>query len=173
MNPFDMNDALDGMVILIDTREQDTPRLRARLNQMPCTTERRKLNFGDYSAYFPLPDGKSLDMSSVVACERKMSLDELCQCYCKDRGRFEREFVRAQEAGAKTYMLIEDATWEKVYQGHYRSKMRPSALVASILAWLARYNCQVLFCKPETSGRLIYDVLYREGKERLEAMPDG
>jgi hypothetical protein len=46
--------------------------------------------------------------------------------------------------------------------------MKPKALIASMLAWLARYNCQLIFCRAETSGRLIFDVLYREAKERLE-----
>lgn len=172
MNPFDMNDALDGMVILIDTREQDTPRLRERIKQMSSATERKALSFGDYSAKFPLPDGEWLDLSNAVVVERKMDFDELCHCYCQDRARFEREFERAQAAGAKTYLLIENATWEKAYNGIYRSHMRPSALVASILAWLARYDCQILFCKSETSGKLIHDVLFREGKQRLEAMED-
>ena len=172
MNPFDMNGALDGMVILIDTREQNTPRLRERIKQMSSTTERKALSFGDYSAKFPLPNGEWLDLSNAVVVERKMDFDELCHCYCQDRARFEREFERAQTAGAKTYLLIENATWEKAYNGTYRSRMRPSALVASILAWLARYDCQILFCRAETSGKLIHDVLYREGKQRLEAMED-
>lgn len=168
MNPFDITDALDGMVILVDTREQDTSRLRARLKQMNCPNERIKLDFGDYSAKFPLPSGEWFSLASKVVVERKMQLGELCQCYCKDRQRFIREFERSAESGAKIYLLIEDATWEQIYAGKYRSQMRPSALVASILAWLARYDCQVIFCKAETSGKLIRDILYREGKERME-----
>ena len=53
MNPFEIDEALDGMVCLVDSREQDTARLRARLNQMDCPNERIKLDFGDYSAKFP------------------------------------------------------------------------------------------------------------------------
>ena len=41
MTPFGVNEALDGMVVLVDTREQDTPRLRRRLRQMECPHERR------------------------------------------------------------------------------------------------------------------------------------
>ena len=70
------------------------------------------------------------------------------------------------------YLLIENGDWEKAYTGSYRSQVKPEALTASIIAWLARYNCQLLFCKEETSGKLIHDVLYREMKERLEALPD-
>jgi len=168
MHALDMMDALDGMVCLVDTREQDTPRLRARLERIGCPHERTTLNFGDYSAKFPLPNGEWFDLSNKVVIERKMNIDELCHCYCQERERFEREFERAKEAGAKIYLLIEDATWEHIYNGKYRSRMRPSALVASIFAWLARYNCQVIFCKAETTGQIIKDILYREAKERLE-----
>lgn len=173
MTPFELRDALDGMVVLVDTREQDTSRLRARLDDMGCAYERQKLDFGDYSAKFPLPGGGWLDLSSAVCVERKMNLDELCGCFCKDRARFSREFERAKAAGAKTYLLIENASWEMAFQGNYRSKMAANSLVASLCAWLARYNCQLIMCKQQTSGKLIHELLYREGKERLEAMEDG
>lgn len=88
-------------------------------------------------------------------------------CYCQQRGRFEREFERALEAHSKLYLLVEGGSWENVYTGKYRSQMNPKSLVGSILAWLARYNCQLMFCKKETSGQLIKDILYREGKEAL------
>ena len=153
------------MVVLVDTREQDTARLRVRLKDMKCEHERCKLDFGDYSAKVPV-NGEWLTLN--VAIERKMDLDELAQCYCNGRKRFEREFERAQKAGAKIYLLVENATWEDAYTGNYRSKMSPQALTASMLAWLARYRCQLIFCRQRTSGRLIYDILYREAREHLE-----
>ena len=165
MAPHEIEEALKGMVVLVDTREQDTARLRVRLKDMKCEHERCKLDFGDYSAKVPV-NGEWLTLN--VAIERKMDLDELAQCYCNGRKRFEREFERAQTAGAKIYLLIENATWEDAYTGNYRSKMSPQALVASILAWLSRYRCQVIFCRRRTSGRLIYDILYREAREHLE-----
>ena len=130
--------------------------------------ERHKLNFGDYSVKCDC-----LSLADLVVIERKMSIDELCNCYCKERSRFEREFERAKAANAKVYLLIEGATWEDMYGGKYRSKMKPESLVGSVLAWLARYNCQLIFCQPQTTGLLIRDTLKRELKERLEAMPDG
>ena len=168
-HPLDLMDALDNMVLIVDTREQDTPRARARYKSFR-RYEREKLDFGDYSAKIYLPDETVYSLADKAVIERKMSLDELCQCYTHDRERFEREFERAHEKGAKTYLLVENATWEKVYSGAYRSKMRPTALVASLLAWLCRYSCTVIFCKPETTGSLIRDILYREAKDRLEAM---
>lgn len=135
---------------------------------MGCHYERIALNFGDYSAKFPLPNGEWFSLADKVVVERKMDLTELCACYCRERGRFTKEFERAKEAGAKIYLLIEDATWENAYNGKYRSQMRSSALIASMLAWLARYDCQMIFCKAETSGKIIKDILYREGKELME-----
>lgn len=130
--------------------------------------ERKKLDFGDYSAKCTLPQGEEIDFSSEFAIERKMSLDELCACYCRSRQRFQKEFERAKEKNAKLYLLIENASWENVYNSKYRSKMTSKALSASMLAYLARYDCQLIFCKSETSGKLIGDIIYREVKERLE-----
>ena len=163
MHPVEVKNALESMVCLVDTREQDTPRLRARLKEIGCPWERKKLNFGDYSVKCD-----AIDLSETIAVERKMDLDELCNCYCKERKRFEREFERAKQAGAKVYLLIEDGSWEDAYSGKYRSRMSPESLVASIQAWLARYNCQVIFCRQHTTGKLIHDILYRELKEALE-----
>lgn len=168
MNHFDVDAALKTMTILVDTREQPTDRSKRRLASFCCPYERRKLEFGDYSVKCD-----RLDLSGRVAIERKMDFSELAFCYGVGRPRFTREFERAKEAGAKLYLLVENASWEKAYAGQYRSRMTPQALIASILAWLTRYNCQALFCKESTSGKLINDVLYRELKTALEALPDG
>lgn len=168
MNPFEVSRALKNLTLIVDTREQDTDRLRRRIRQTGLSFVRQKLDFGDYSAKTTLDNGTEFDISSSVSIERKMNLDELCACYCKGRKRFTREFERAKSAGAKVYLLIENANWEKAYNGSYRSKMSPQALTASSFAWLARYNCQIIFCKEETSGKIIREILYREMKERLE-----
>ena len=166
MHPVEVQDALGTFRILVDTREQPTEQARRRYKTFGCAWERHKLDFGDYSAAVDLPSGEYL-LAGKVAVERKMSLDELCQCFTHDRARFEREFERARSAGARLYLLIENASWELAYNGKYRSKMTPSALVGSIMAWQARYDCRVEMCKAETSGRVIHDILYREAKERL------
>jgi ERCC4-type nuclease len=168
MNPFEVSKALKNLTLIVDTREQDTDRLRRRIRQTGLSFVRQKLDFGDYSAKTTLDNGTEFDISSSVSIERKMNLDELCACYCKGRKRFIREFERAKSAGAKVYLLIENANWEKAYNGSYRSKMSPQALTASLFAWLARYDCQIIFCKEETSGKIIREILYREMKERLE-----
>lgn len=165
---FEIDRCLDNMVLLVDTREQPTKRLRDRLEVAGLPYERQKLDVGDYSCKCILPGGGEFDFSSRAVIERKMDLDELCLCFGKERPRFEREFDRAMEAGTKVYLLVEGANWEKAYNGKYRSLLKPQALVASIDAFRARYGMQLDFCKPETTGKLIHDILYRELKEYLQ-----
>lgn len=165
---FDIEQCMESMVLLVDTREQPTKRLNDRLEATGLPYERQKLDSGDYSCMCTLPGGEVLDFSSRVVVERKMNLDELCMCFGKERPRFEREFERAAESGTKIYLLVEGDNWEKVYNGKYRSLLKPQALVASIDAFRARYGMQLDFCKPETTGKLIRDILYRELKEYLQ-----
>lgn len=168
MDIFDINYALSHITILVDTREQDTPQARKRLESMYFPYERKKLDFGDYSAKCLLPDNTEIDFSDKFAIERKMSIDELANCFCSGRKRFTKEFERAKQANSKLYLLVENATWENIYNGCYRSQMNQKALIASIFAWLARYNCQIITCKSETSSKLISDILYREIKEHFQ-----
>ena len=156
------------MVILYDTREQDTPALHRRLEGFNCPSERQKLEYGDYSAKTVDDDGQTISMERQVAIERKMSLDELCQCFTSGRKRFEREFERAADDHAKIHMIVENGSYEDLFDGKYRSKMHPNALIASYIVWSIRYHIQLHFCKPETTGRLIYKILFYELKTFLE-----
>ena len=168
MNPYEVRIGLENLQLVVDTREQDTEAFRRRLALVGLPYTRSKLDFGDYSAKTILEGGKEYSLCNKVAIERKMSIGELCQCFCRDRKRFAREFERAKAAEAKLYLLVEDANWENVLAGRYRSKMTPQALRASIMAWLSRYDCQLLFCKSESTPTLIREIVYREMKERLE-----
>lgn len=168
MDIFEIKYALEHITVLVDTREQNTPALRKRLKSIGFEHDRKKLDFGDYSAKCLFQDGTEIDFSSCFCVERKMSLGELASNFCRERKRFTKEFERAKEAGAKVYLLIENASWEKAYSGDYRSQMSPEAFTASIQAWLARYNCQILFVSSEYCGKLIGNIVFREIKERLE-----
>lgn len=165
-SPFELDQALQSMTILVDTREKDTPVLHKRLDGLGCTYERKKLECGDYGATYTGRDG--LRAVLPVAVERKMALDELCSCFTRERERFKWEFERAKNLGIKLYLLVENASWENVFAGKYRSKFNPEALIASVLAWSIRYSFQVIFCKPESTGKLIYKIMRYELKERLE-----
>lgn len=167
MNDYQVKKTLESFTILYDTREKNTPALQHRIQQFGCKVEKKKLDFGDYSAKCILPDGKELSLERSVTIERKEHFDELAMCYTSQRERFTREFEHAKQANAKIYLLVEKASWEKAYAGIYRSQMSPQSLIASMTTWLARYNCSLLFCQSETSGKLIRDVLIKEMREHL------
>ena len=170
MTYAEINDALASMVIIYDTREQPTPALMRRLSAFPCETRREMCGFGDYSAACTLPDGTELSLNGVVAIERKMSLDELSRNFTAGRERFAREFQRATENGGKLYLLVENASWDMLFAGRYKTKFNRDSYIASLMAWQARYGTQVLFCTSEISQMVIYKVLRYELKERLERM---
>lgn len=172
MDHFEIDSCLDSMQILVDTREQPSKRAEKRYNAFGCPHSRQKLNYGDYTYNFTLPDGKPLygkneRIDPDVMIERKMNLEELSQCFCQGRKRFEREMQRAADHGAKIYLLVENATFENLLNGKYKTKFHPAAFTASLFAWSARYNMTPVFCKAETSGKLIKQILFRELKERL------
>ena len=173
MDIFEQKQVLGTFRILVDTREQDTPRARRRYEAFGVPYERATLNYGDYTYNATLPDGRPLfDISETIrppcVVERKMSLDELASCYTTGRKRFTQEFERAKENGCRVYLLCENATWENLLAGRYRSRMNPNSFRGSAAAFMVRYNANLIFCKAETSGVIIKEILYRDLKERLE-----
>ena len=173
MDLFEVNACLRSMEIIVDTREHPTGKQsQRRYEAFQCEHRRQKLNYGDYAYNCILPSGKPLyekgkPIDPDVVIERKMNLEELSQCFCQGRKRFEREMVRASDQGAKIYLLVENATYENLLNGKYKTKFNPEAFSASLFAWMARYNITPVFCKAETSGKVIKNILYRELKERL------
>lgn len=165
------------MTILHDTREQQTDRARRRYAAFGVQTEAAVLDYGDYTYQAQLPNGNLIYDTSgriepVCAVERKMDLDELAACFTRDRKRFEAEMIRCKEHGGRMFLLVENATWEKLLLGRYRSRFAPEAFLASIVAWTIRYDLQVIFCTQDSSSRLIREILYRDLKERLERGED-
>lgn len=165
-------DILDSMVVLVDTREQPTERAKERYKKLGRPYRRCTLNYGDYTYNFEINGKLFFDESETIKplciVERKMNLDELANCLGRERKRFEAEMKRAYENNAEIWLLVENATWENLLNGKYRSKYSSKAMEASIIAWAIRYGMKIIFCKSETSGELIKEILYRDLKERLE-----
>ena len=151
------------MVILVDTREQNTERLAQRLETLGHEYRRETLESADYQVDYRLADDSTVRLP--VAIERKMNLDELAMCFTSERDRFQAEMERLSEAGIHTYLLIEDGCWEDIYRGKYRSKIYPGAFMGSLLWWMTHYKLNIVFCKHGTSGRLIGDILKYEVSE--------
>jgi ERCC4-type nuclease len=160
------------MVILIDTRENPKAEgYERRCKSFGVPYERKRLLYGDYTYNFTLPNGKPAyeddTVSGAVVIERKMSLDELSGNLCQEFDRFNREFRRAIDHDASVYLLVEEATWEKIYGHKYNTKFNERAYTKRLLRLAAEYDVKPIFCRRETSGLLIKDILERELKIRL------
>lgn len=173
METFDKIEMLESMVILVDSREQPTDRAKKRYEAFGFPYKRATLSYGDYAYNAKLPNGKWLldDTTAVKApcvIERKMHLDELASCFTHSRKRFEREFEKAKDNNARVFLLVENASWENLLSGRYRSKVNPNAFYGSLVSWIVRYDIQPIFCKEELSGRMIREFLYKDLRNRIE-----
>lgn len=194
MHPTDIEQCLKSMEIAVDSREQASAKAMRRYHRFGCPYYRQCLDYGDYTYNFRIPNGeyffpKDIDrLGADVVVERKMSLDELAGNFCerlKDspdarkwnhdhpdrqiRNRFEYEFIKAKESGAKVYLLVEDANFENLYSGKYRTRMNPKSFIGSLWSFCAKYNITPIFCKSDTSGKVIHDILFYELRRRLES----
>ena len=172
MRPCEIERVLESVTILIDTREQATERSRRRAKALGAPVSRAVLDYGDYAMNAVLPDGTEIydtsqRISPTCAVERKMHLDELAECFTRGRARFEREMQRAKAAGSGIWLLVENASWEALLNGRYRSKLPAKSLLASVTAWAMRYGLHLVFCDEFTTPILIREILYRDLKERL------
>ena len=165
-----MTDAMMGkiiadMTIVVDTREKKNDHILKYLKEENIPYIIEKLDSADYSFYLPTYPEIYADKKFLV--EKKNSLDEIAQNFTKGRPRFEREFERL-EHGQKIHLLIENATWKKLYNGSYRSNINPKSFSASLLTWCTRYSCPVWMCTPGESPMLIYQILHYELLEHLK-----
>ena len=172
MDHFELDKILNTLSIIVDTREQATARAKRRYEGFGCEYVKAVLDYGDYTYNLTLPDGPLHDISRRIqpkcVIERKQNLDELAMCFTRSRERFRREFDRAAEHDARVYLLVENASLDMILSGQYRSRFRPNAFMASLMAYSARYNMVPVFCDMSNSGRIIREILYRDAKESVE-----
>lgn len=166
-SPCQIDKMLSRMVCLIDSREQQTESYFKRVESIGMPSKRATLSYGDYSAYTLGDNDETLDMRTIACIERKQGLTELCTNFTSGRARFQREFERAKADGCRMHLIVENDNYEHLRHGKYRSKLAPKSLIASYLSWAARYNIQLHFCKSETTGWLIGEILHYELREYL------
>lgn len=162
-----MENILQTMFLLVDTREQPTEQYYKRLDSVGVPYRRQKLDFGDYSCGYLASDGFEVLLDKEIVIERKMSLDEICTNFTKGRDRFAREFERAANSSAKVHLIVENGNYEKILKGTYRSKLNSNSLLASFMAFADRYNISVHFCKPDTTPTLINKIFYHHIRNKL------
>lgn len=149
------------MVIQIDSREHkwELARIQRQLTSLGCKTIVSKLYVGDY---------QSLDNSRLVV-DRKKDLQEICGNVAQQHERFQRELVRAQEAGIQLIILVEHGadiqTLEDVYfWDNPRLLQSPKAvtgksLYRSLCTIRDRYGVRFEFCTKAETGKKIMELL--------------
>lgn len=166
MTDKELGEIVNDMVVIVDTREQKNQHILDYLNDNEIKWVRKKVDTGDYT--FELPNYPNLNLDRQVLVEKKNSLSEIAGNFTTDRGRFQREFERLDEEDM--HLVIENATWRKIANGSYRSKLHPNAFTASLLSWAMRYDFKVWFVQPQDSPQLIYNLLKYGLIEKLKEL---
>lgn len=145
----------EEVVAICDSREQ------LPLNLSPLQVEVGTLQSGDYSAR---------GCEEICRVERK-SLPDLLGCVGRDRERFDREIERLR--AFPVAVLVVESTWAQIELGGWRSKVKPNAVIGSLLGWQGKGIAVHLVGDHERAGRhvsrLLYTVARREW-QRLHQM---
>lgn len=166
-----------NITIIIDTREKKCEHIVAYLDKHHIKYIIKKLDVGDYSFFLD-----KMDYSQEIVVERKASLDEIVNNFTghvlstkkdekgnfiklSNRDRFEREFLRVQTS--KKYLLIENASWEKIYRHGYRSQLPPESLAASMYTFQHRFNINTIFASREYTPKVIHGVFFYYLREKI------
>lgn len=143
------------MIILEDTRQQ-TARHKIKqkwFEENGITVMRTKLFVGDYT----LPTNQSL------CIDTKKDLLEVAGNICgKQHERFRNELIRANEAGIKLIILIEDDVydWNSIkYWKNKNTKVKGEVLEKAMKTMEEKYGVKFEFCKKSESASIIYQLL--------------
>lgn len=160
---------LKEMVILVDSREKQNSHILRYFQKQGIPFEVGKLDFGDYSCKLPAAAaGRDIYFHDAIVIERKNSLEELSGNLSKGRERFETEFLRARNAGAKVYLMIEDPRgYTGICNHDYKTQFNPVSYMASLKTWEHRFDANVQFIAPELSGYYILSTFHYFAREVL------
>ena len=167
MNGYELDSAMKSMQILIDTREKKNAHIVTSLEGRKCPFSAHKLDYGDYTCTYDSGENKAVSIENVVVVERKANLDELAGNITKGRERFEREFLRAKEAGAKVFLMIESGNYDAIQEHRYRSQLPPKSFLNTLFSWQQKYNITISFVSKQFAGDYIYATLFMALKNYL------
>lgn len=149
------------MIIQIDTREHkyELARIQRQIECQGVKTINSKLYVGDY---------QSLDNPRLVI-DRKKDLLEICGNVCQQHERFQRELVRARDAGIEIIILCEHGKGITCLEDVYfwinpRLSKSPKAtkgetLYKTLCTIRDRYNVRFEFCDKRDTGKRIIELL--------------
>lgn len=153
------------MIIQIDTREHkfELARIQRQIERQCVKTINSKLYVGDY---------QSLDNPRLVI-DRKQDLQEICGNVCQQHERFQKELMRARDAGIQIIILCEHGGDIKCLEDVYfwdnpRIQKSPRAITGETLYKTLctirdRYGIRFEFCDKRQTGKRIIELLGGEG----------
>ncbi|ACL69110.1 ERCC4 domain-containing protein [Halothermothrix orenii] len=167
----ELKELLKSLTVIIDTREQKNQHITDYLDDKGIPYKTKKLNFGDYSFYLPeqpeLGIQRPMYFNNEIVIERKRSLNELSNNFTHDRAQFENELIRA--SNSKFILLVENVKgYQNIIKHNYRTDYKPKSYIATLHAYRARYNLEIIFIDPAYSGNFIYYTFYYWLREYLK-----
>lgn len=157
-------------VILVDSREKKNEHILDYFRKQGIAWQQTKLDYGDYSFMIPkVAAGQDIFFHRDIVVERKASLEELSGNLTQDRDRFEKEFLRARNDGAKIYLMIESpGGYSDIIAHKYRTEFKPAAYMASLKTWEHRFKANVQFIDSQYSGYFIISTFSYFAREALK-----
>ena len=147
----EIDEIVKSMVIIVDTREKENGHILSAFEKNKVNYEKRALERCDYSFYVPknekLNIPRDIFFDKIVAIERKASLDEIATNWTKERDRFEKEMALAPP---KKILLIENASYEDIINGNYRSKYNKKSFLGTLHSFWFKYDLPVIFMPDKT-----------------------
>lgn len=166
----DIKRMLKQMVILVDSREKRNGHILEYFDKNGIAYRVEKLDYGDYTFSIPKSAaGEDIYFHRDCVVERKASLEELSGNLAQERKRFEEEFLKACNDGAKTYLMVEaPGGYSDIIAHRYKTEFTPAAFMASLKTWEHRFDCNVQFISTEYSGYYIYSTFVYFAREALK-----
>jgi ERCC4-type nuclease len=139
-----LQEILNSITIICDTRENENSHVIDYFNKNGVKYVNRALKFGDYSLECEI-DGRIVPFEEDIVIERKASLEEISGNLAQNRERFERELEKGRSARF-ILMVEESAGFEK--------------FIATLLTYGHRYKIDVNFIEKRYAGMFIYGQLF-------------
>lgn len=158
------------IIVLVDSREKKNAHILDYFKKQGVSYQVSKLEYGDYSFMIPAAAaGEDIYFHKDLCIERKASLEELSGNFTRERERFEKEFLKAGNDGAKVYLMIEAPGGYSDIIGHkYRTDLTPAAFMASLKTWEHQFNTNIQFISPEYAGYYIVSTFQYYAREILK-----
>lgn len=148
------------MIILEDTRNkpEKNAHIRLQLEQLGYKVKRTKLYCGDYT----------LPTNQKICIDTKQDLQEVCGNVTQQHERFQAECVRAQEAGIKLIILVQESNIKDLSEVpswyNWRLKKNPRALnglklFKIMLTMSQKYGVEWKFTTKQDCGKSIVKLL--------------